>query len=197
MLAIGGSVIWAADRFPFMLRDVRFQARVAQNLDVAIAEAGGRDALLRCGNPFTNKYLVQLVAWKLHVHGEQVLLQPEGRSVMLRARHALLARAEPPADALAGDPSRKLAARTVALEDRDGVRRVTTLESTMTSTAARFGVLAPLSAARGRSAVQRGRSGDRGGRRADGVLPAAAHAGAPRRLLDRRGAFGGHRVARA
>jgi hypothetical protein len=112
VLAIGGSVIWAADRFPFMLRDVRFQARVAHNLDVAIAEAGGRDALLRCGNPFTNKYLVQLVAWKLHVHGEQVLLQPEGRSVMLRARHALMARAEPPENALAGDPSRKLAART-------------------------------------------------------------------------------------
>jgi hypothetical protein len=112
VLAIGGSVIWAADRMPFMLRDVRFQARVAQNIDVAIDEAGGRAALVRCGRPFTNRYLVQLVAWKLHVHGEQVLLQPEGRSVMLRARHALLARAEPPEDSLASAPSRRLAAKT-------------------------------------------------------------------------------------
>ena len=112
VLAIAGSVIWAADRMPFMLRDVHFQALVARNLDVAIDEAGGRAALLRCGKPFTNRYLVQLVAWKLHVHGEQVLLDPAGRSVMLRARHALFARAEPPEDSLARDPSRRLAAKT-------------------------------------------------------------------------------------
>jgi hypothetical protein len=112
VLAIAGSAIWAADRMPFMLRDVRFQARVAQNLDVAIDEAGGRAALLRCGTPFTNRYLVQLVAWKLHVHGKQVLLQPEGRSVMLRARHALMARAEPPQNSLEGSRTRRLAAKT-------------------------------------------------------------------------------------
>jgi hypothetical protein len=111
-LAIAGSVIWAADRMPYMLRDVRFQARVAQNVDTAIAEAGGREALLRCGTPFTNRYLVQLVAWKLQVHGQQVLLRPEGPAVMLRARHALHARAEPAESALAGRPSRRLAART-------------------------------------------------------------------------------------
>jgi len=111
-LALAGSVIWAADRMPFMLRDVRFQARVAHNLDTAIAEAGGREALLRCGTPFTNRFLVQLVAWKLQIHGQQVLLQPEGPAVMLRARPALPARAEPAESALAGRASRRLAART-------------------------------------------------------------------------------------
>jgi hypothetical protein len=113
VLAVAGSVVWSADRLPFQLRDMRFQARVAQNLDVAIAEAGGRDAILRCGAPFTNKFLVQLVAWKLDVHGRQVLLEPPpGAAVLMRARHALMARAEPPEDALAGRPTRRLAART-------------------------------------------------------------------------------------
>jgi hypothetical protein len=107
-------VIWAADRMPFMLRDVRFQARVAQNLDVALARMGGREAVLACGAPFTNKFLVQLVAWKLHVHGDQVLLEPAARggSVMLRARHALMARAEPPLSSLQGKPLHRFGTRT-------------------------------------------------------------------------------------
>jgi hypothetical protein len=109
VLALGGAAVWAADRMPFQLRDTRFQARVAQDLDVAIADAGGRDAILRCGVPYTNKYLVQLVAWKLDIHGREVLLQPEGPSVMLRARHALGARAEPAEGSL---PGGRLAART-------------------------------------------------------------------------------------
>jgi hypothetical protein len=114
VLAVAGSLIWAADRMPFMFRDVRFQARVAQNLDVAIDRMGGRDAILDCGAPFTNKYLVQLVAWKLHVHGEQVLLEPPARggAVMLRARHALMARAEPPLDSLQDRPTHRFGART-------------------------------------------------------------------------------------
>jgi hypothetical protein len=114
VLAIGGSVIWAADRMPFMVRDVRFQARVAENLDVAIDRMGGRDAILACGAPFTNKFLVQLVAWKLHVHGDQVLLEPapQGGSVMMRARHALGARPEPPLGSLQGAPGHRFGART-------------------------------------------------------------------------------------
>jgi hypothetical protein len=113
-LAVAGSVIWGADRMPFMLRDVRFQARVAQNLDVALTRMGGREAVLACGAPFTNKFLVQLVAWKLHVHGEQVLLRPavRGGSVMLRARHALRARAEPPLSSLEGRPRHRFGTRT-------------------------------------------------------------------------------------
>jgi hypothetical protein len=113
VLAVAGSVVWAADRMPFMLRDTHFQAEVAQNLDVAISRMGGRDAILACGAPFTNKFLVQLVAWKLHVHGEQVLLQPApGGSVMLLARHALRARPEPPRDSLVGVPNHRFGTRS-------------------------------------------------------------------------------------
>lgn len=113
VLAIAGSVVWAADRIPFVLRDTRFQARVAENLDLAIERMGGRDAILACGSPYTNRYLVQLVAWKLQVHGEEVLLEPApGGSVMLRARHAIAARADPAGSALEGRPSHRFGTRT-------------------------------------------------------------------------------------
>jgi uncharacterized membrane protein len=113
VLAVAGSVVWASQRMPFVLRDTRFQAHVAQNLDVAISRVGGREAILACGMPFTNKFLVQLVAWKLHVHGKQVLLDPAGGgAVMLRARHALGARAEPPLDSLVGRPTHRFGTRT-------------------------------------------------------------------------------------
>jgi hypothetical protein len=114
VLAVAGSIVWAADRVPFLLRDVRFQAHVAQNLDTAIDRMGGREAILACGTPFTNKFLVPLVAWKLHVHGERVLLRPahRGGSVMLRARHALLAHAEPPLSSLQGLPRYRFGTRT-------------------------------------------------------------------------------------
>jgi hypothetical protein len=113
VLAVAGSIIWAADRVPFMLRDVHFQAQVAHNLDVAVDRMGGREAILDCGAPFTNKFLVPLVAWKLHVHGEQVLVEPaKGGSVMLRARHSLLARAEPPLESLQGRPTHRFGTRT-------------------------------------------------------------------------------------
>ena len=96
-----------------MLRDTRFQAQVAtepRRRDLARRRARGDPRLRR---PFTNKFLVQLVAWKLHVHGEQVLLDPaRGGTVMLRARHALLARAEPPLDSLAGRPTHRFGTRT-------------------------------------------------------------------------------------
>jgi hypothetical protein len=112
-LAIGGSAIWAGDRMPFLLRDVRFQAHVAEDLDTAIRGMGGRDAILACGIPYTNKYLVQLVAWKLHVHGEQVLLEPDpGGAVMLRARHALGVTPEPALGTLDGRPGHRFGTRT-------------------------------------------------------------------------------------
>jgi len=66
-----------------------------------------------CSTPFTNRFLVQLVAWKLHVHGEQVHYVPaQDGTVMLRARNALHAPAEPAPGALADRPDRRLAART-------------------------------------------------------------------------------------
>ncbi len=114
VVAIGGSVAWAADRMPFMIRDVRFQAHVAENLDVAIDRMGGRDAILACGTPFTNKFLVQLVAWKLQVHGQQVRLEPapRGGSVMMQARHSITARPEPAIDSLEGAPGHRFGTRT-------------------------------------------------------------------------------------
>ena len=137
VLAVAGSVIWAAQRMPFMLRDTRFQAQVAQNLDVAISRVGGREAILACGTPFTNKFLVQLVAWKLHVHGEQVLLDPA------RGRHRdapCPPRAPGAGRTAAGLPRRAphppLRDADRAVEDRDSVRRLTTLDPTMASATA-------------------------------------------------------------
>jgi hypothetical protein len=108
----GGSAAWAQARMPYMLRDTRYQAHVAHGLDDAIAKAGGREALLGCGRPFTNDFLVPLVAWTMHLHLDQVVVVREGSSVMLRARQSLADRADPPADALANAPNRRVAADT-------------------------------------------------------------------------------------
>jgi hypothetical protein len=67
VLAVAGSIVWAADRVAFVLRDTRFQAHVAENLDVAIERAGGLAALERCGNVQSGYYWRALVASRLHV----------------------------------------------------------------------------------------------------------------------------------
>jgi hypothetical protein len=85
-VAVAGLVAQALRALPGPIEDVRYQAAVSHDLDDAIAAAGGREALLRCGDPYTNPFFVQLVAWELGVHGNEVDYRPRPPAVVLRAR---------------------------------------------------------------------------------------------------------------
>ncbi len=63
------------------------QARVAGDLEPAIDAAGGRERLLRCGDPYTGPFLVPLVAWHLEVHTVKVGLRARRPAVVFRAAH--------------------------------------------------------------------------------------------------------------
>jgi hypothetical protein len=84
--ALAGVVVRAARELPPALADVGYQAALSADLDDAVARAGGRDALLRCGEVFTNRFFVQLAAWELGLHGNEVHYWPDGPpAVLLRA----------------------------------------------------------------------------------------------------------------
>jgi len=52
------------------------EARVMEDLPDAIAAAGGVEALLRCGAPFTNRFFVPQIAWELDLHAREVGFRP-------------------------------------------------------------------------------------------------------------------------
>jgi 4-amino-4-deoxy-L-arabinose transferase-like glycosyltransferase len=106
------TVEWTDNRMPRAWADIGYQARMAHETDDAIAAAGGRERVLACGTPYTNEFLVPLVAWNLGIHGREVGLEPERRAVMFQAAHVLGGKVDPPPDSLAGRPDRRLAART-------------------------------------------------------------------------------------
>jgi hypothetical protein len=59
-----------------LAREVRYQQRLYEALPAAIAAAGGRDALLRCGQPWVDPLQVTSVAWQLRLHISQVKSLP-------------------------------------------------------------------------------------------------------------------------
>jgi hypothetical protein len=82
-----GVVVHAARELPPAVADLRYQAALSADLDEAVALAGGREALLRCGDVFTNRFFVQLAAWELGLHGNEVDYWPDDApAVLLRAR---------------------------------------------------------------------------------------------------------------
>ena len=59
-------------------------ARLAANLPHAIALAGGRDAILRCGDVNTQAFQVPLVAWQLRVPVGDVHITPLASGTVLQ-----------------------------------------------------------------------------------------------------------------
>jgi hypothetical protein len=73
-------------RFPLTLRSLEYQAKLADTLPGLIREAGGVEALKRCGNAYTGPFLVPLVAWNLGLHTSEVQLEPRRPAVVFRVR---------------------------------------------------------------------------------------------------------------
>jgi hypothetical protein len=73
-------------RFGPTMRNLEYQADLANELPGLIAQAGGADAVKRCGDPYTGPFLVPVVAWNLRVHTEQVQLAPQSPAVVFRVK---------------------------------------------------------------------------------------------------------------
>jgi hypothetical protein len=74
------------------LRDAREEMRRAADLPTALAAAGGRAAVLRCGTPRTGPFETQLLAWHLHVHQREVGLLPRPPATLVAVRGTELSR---------------------------------------------------------------------------------------------------------
>jgi hypothetical protein len=108
-LATGGVLLVAAAPFAVItassladqLRQLRDETARAADLPDAIAEAGGVDAVLRCGTVKTGPFETQLVAWHLHLHQREVGLFPTPPATLVAVRGSRLAQ-EPGFATLAG-----------------------------------------------------------------------------------------------
>jgi hypothetical protein len=65
---------------------VRYQSDVANQLPGLITQAGGADALKRCGPAATGAFFVPVVAWNLHEHLNDVTVFPSRPGVIFRVR---------------------------------------------------------------------------------------------------------------
>ncbi len=70
------------------------EADLYEDLDSAIARAGGPAAVNRCGRVVTGPYEVQMLAWKLHRHGADVDIEARPPGTVFAVRGTPLAAAE-------------------------------------------------------------------------------------------------------
>jgi hypothetical protein len=66
-----------AHALPEVYRGNEYQANLVRDLERLVEDAGGAERLKRCGHAFTGAFLVPQVAWRLHVHIQDVDLSPE------------------------------------------------------------------------------------------------------------------------
>jgi hypothetical protein len=91
---------------------LKWQADLADQLPDLIQQAGGAEALKRCGNPYTGPFLVPVVAWNLHLHTQQVSLNPQRPAVVFRVKTTNYTRGATPSLRDVG------AGRTLATSDK-------------------------------------------------------------------------------
>jgi hypothetical protein len=75
-----------ADALPDTLRGTKYQVQLVDDLEKLVDDAGGRKPLLRCGHLYTGPFLVPQVAWRMHVHINQVDLTPEPPAVVFHVK---------------------------------------------------------------------------------------------------------------
>jgi hypothetical protein len=73
-------------RFAPSMRNLEYQADLADELPGLVRAAGGAEALKRCGKPYTGPFLVPVVAWSLRMHTQDVQLLPQAPAVVFRVK---------------------------------------------------------------------------------------------------------------
>jgi hypothetical protein len=97
-----------------------YQAHLYDDLGMAVERAGGPERVLSCGKPFTGRFQVPAVAWRLDVHLRRVGLDPSPPAVVFRARPTQHERPVPGLGAARGaQPIARAGAWTVLASCRD------------------------------------------------------------------------------
>jgi hypothetical protein len=78
-------VVSDVDRLGYDARKLQDEAYFYDTLPVAIAQAGGRERIKRCGTVFTGPFQVQVVAWNLHMHGGDVEIEANPPGIVVAA----------------------------------------------------------------------------------------------------------------
>jgi hypothetical protein len=91
VLSIAPLVIWAG-RLRDSLDTVKLEARQYHTVTEAIADAGGRRALLACGTVYTGPFQTQALAWHLRLHEEDMKIFPSGPGTTVAPSYSALAR---------------------------------------------------------------------------------------------------------
>ncbi|MEA2341698.1 MAG: hypothetical protein QOG11_1775 [Solirubrobacteraceae bacterium] len=76
----------SVDRVGAVLDGMRYQGELGHQLARAVDASGGAARLRACGDAYTGPFLVPAVAWQLHVHTNQVDLEPRRPEVVFRVR---------------------------------------------------------------------------------------------------------------
>jgi hypothetical protein len=104
-LVLGAAAVVAAGfavpsiaRLSPTMRSLGYQAELAGELPGLVRDAGGAAALKRCGDAYTGPFLVPMVAWNLHLHTQQVQLEPQTPAVVFRVRTTSWSRPVPGLD---------------------------------------------------------------------------------------------------
>jgi hypothetical protein len=85
-LACVPGLVGAADGVADTMRDAAEDERVFDDLPRIIARAGGEDRVTACGRVYTGPFQTQAVAWRLHLHEQDVGLRPlEPGTILARA----------------------------------------------------------------------------------------------------------------
>src|SRR3954470_5656075 len=78
-------VVSDVDLLGYDARKLQDEAYFYDTLPVAIARAGGRERIKRCGTVFTGPFQVQVVAWNLHLHGGDVAIEANPPGIVVAA----------------------------------------------------------------------------------------------------------------
>jgi hypothetical protein len=85
--AIGvGFMVPSVQNFAPTMRNLKYQADLADEVGGLVRDAGGAERLKACGKPFTGPFLVPVVAWNLRVHTQDVSLRPTRPAVVFRVK---------------------------------------------------------------------------------------------------------------
>jgi hypothetical protein len=77
-------------------RELRFQAQLRDDLQLAVNRYGGRERVLACGTPYTGAYNVAMLSWMLDMPGELVEYQASIPGVVFRGRSRTRVNPTPP-----------------------------------------------------------------------------------------------------
>jgi hypothetical protein len=96
VVLVAGVVVYDRPQLDAVADSLRSEAQLNDQLDDAVARAGGPAAVFACAKPITGAYQVPALAWYLRVHSIRIGLDPRPPAVVFRADDAARMPQPPP-----------------------------------------------------------------------------------------------------